>query len=221
MLALAPDKPLLRGVIHQNFFFVALVAGVALVAVSPPGRATWAALIYAASLVSLLGVSATYHRISWRPRARAWMRRLDHSAIFVLIAGTYTPFCLALPEGRTLALGLIWGSAAVGALKSMLWPFAPKWLVAGLCVAMGWGGLYLVPTISATTGPVGLGLIVAGGVLYSIGAVIYALKRPNPWPRTFGYHEIFHALVVAAAVLHFAVVMRVVGQLDGSSALAP
>lgn len=213
MTALGLERPRLRGVIHQAAFFIALAAGIGLVLYSPAGKPTWAALVYATSLVLLLGISATYHRVLWQPRARAWMRRLDHSAIFVLIAGTYTPFCLALPEGRVTALVGIWSAAAVGALKSILWPHAPKWIVAALCVAMGWGGLALVPTISATTGTVGLALIVLGGVLYSLGAVVYALRRPNPWPQTFGYHEIFHSLVVLAALLHFIVVLRVVGQL--------
>jgi hemolysin III len=208
-----PDKPRLRGVIHQWSFFVALAGGLVLVATAPTTRATWGALIYALSLATLLGVSATYHRVSWQPGPRLWMRRLDHSAIFVLIAGTYTPLCLALPDGGALALAMIWGLAALGTLKSVLWPLAPKALVAALCVAMGWGGVLLVPTIQARSGAWGLAAVLAGGVLYSVGAVIYAAKRPNPVPGVFGYHEVFHALVVAAAALHFGVMTQVVQSL--------
>jgi hemolysin III len=207
---LLPDKPRLRGVLHEIFFFVAVAAGVSLVLAAPAGRATWAAIVYAASLTALLGVSALYHRRSWRPRARVWMRRLDHSAIFVLIAGTYTPFCAAQPEGRALLLALVWGCAGLGVVKAMVWPFAPKWLSAALCLLMGWGGVALTPTVAARGGASGLALLLTGGLLYSAGAVIYALKRPNPVPGVFGYHEVFHALVVAAAFCHFVVVAIVV-----------
>jgi len=210
---MGPEKPLLRGVSHQIFFFVALIAGVLLVRWAPPGPATFAAIVYATSLALLLGVSATYHRVSWEPGPRLWMRRLDHSAIFVLIAGTYTPLCMAMPEGRELALALFWIAAALGTLKSMLWPRSPKWVIAALCVAMGWGGVTLMPIIEARAGFAGLAMVIAGGVLYSAGAVIYAMKRPNPFPRVFGYHEVFHALVVVAAGLHFAVMTEVVGGL--------
>lgn len=209
----APAKPLLRGVSHQVFFFVALAAGLALVLAAPSPHAAAAAAVYGVSLATLLGVSALYHRINWPPRPRIWMRRLDHSAIFILIAGTYTPFCMALPERSTLALAVIWGCALAGTIKSLLFPYAPKWVVAALCVAMGWGGVLMVPTIAARAGVLGAGLLLAGGVLYSAGAAIYALKRPDPLPRTFGYHEVFHALVVAAAMLHFVVVARVVAGL--------
>jgi hemolysin III len=210
---LAPDKPRLRGVLHEIFFFVAVAAGVSLVLAAPAGRATWAAGVYAASLAALLGVSALYHRRDWRPRPRAWMRRLDHSAIFALIAGTYTPFCAAQPEGRAFLLALVWGCAGLGVMKAMLWPFAPKWLSAGLCLLMGWGGVALTPTVAARGGAFGLALLLIGGLLYSVGAVIYALRRPNPVPGVFGYHEVFHALVVAAAICHFAVVAMVVAGL--------
>lgn len=205
-------KPRLRGVSHQIFFFVAVIAGAILVHGAPTPRGTWGAAVYATSLALLLGVSATYHRVDWQPRPRAWMRRLDHSAIFILIAGTYTPLCLALEESRW-PLMMIWGVAAVGTFKSILWPGAPKWVMAGLGIAMGWGGLYLTPTIEARAGLAGLGMVLLGGLFYSAGAVIYALKRPNPVPGVFGYHEVFHALVVAAAALHFAVIAVVVPSL--------
>jgi hemolysin III len=206
-------RPQLRGVSHQIFFFVAVIAGLLLVRSAPTARATWGAAIYAGSLALLLGVSATYHRVWWQPGPRAWMRRLDHASIFVLIAGTYTPLCLTLAERSGVALTLIWSVAALGALKSVLWPSAPRALVAALYVAMGWGGLYLTPTLLEHTGVAGLAMILVGGLFYSVGAVFYALKRPNPFPGVFGYHEIFHALVVLASMLHFTVMIRVVAAL--------
>lgn len=207
---LLSTKPRLRGVIHQWSALVAVVAGAILVAATPAGPARWATLVYALSLVGLLGVSATYHRVSWRAGPRRWMRRLDHSAIFVLIAGTFTPLSLASREHQTLALALIWGAALLGTIKSMLWPGAPKALTALLYIAMGWSGVLLAPAIAAAAGGIGLLLLVAGGVLYSVGALAYVLKRPNPVPGVFGYHEVFHALVVLAAALHFALIVRAV-----------
>jgi hemolysin III len=205
-----PDKPLLRGVIHQVFFYVSVVAGVLLVQGASPGRSTLAAVVYATSLATLLGVSALYHRRRWAPRLRAWMRRLDHACIFLLIAGTLTPISLVLTQGRGLLLLLFWIAATAGVLKAMLWPYAPKWLNAGLCVAMGWAGVGIAPAVSAVAGSWALSGLFAGGVLYSVGAVIYALKRPNPAPGVFGYHEVFHALVVAAAACHYFVVRMIV-----------
>lgn len=201
-------KPRLRGVIHQWSALGALIAGAFLVRATPAGPSRWAVLVYALSLLTLFSVSATYHRVSWRAGPRRWMRRLDHSAIFVLIAGTFTPLSLASVDQGQLALGLIWGAAAVGMIKSLLWPHAPKAFSALLYIAMGWSGVLLAPAIWAATGAVGLGLLVAGGVLYSIGALAYVLRRPNPVPGVFGYHEVFHALVVLAAALHFALVAR-------------
>ena len=207
-------KPRLRGVLHQIFFFVALAAALPLVQLAPAGAAPRAAAIYAASLCALLGVSALYHRRTWRSRSRVWMRRLDHAAIFVLIAGTYTPCCLALQGDRRLALWLVWAAAAAGALKAMLWPFSPKWVSAALCLLMGWGGVLIAPAVFRAAGAPGFALMAAGGLLYTVGALIYAAKRPNPIPGWFGYHEVFHALVVAAAVCHFALVARIVTRMS-------
>ena len=203
-----PVRPRLRGVIHQWSFFVALAAGVALVVLAPAGRATLACAIYALTLCGLLGTSALYHRITWRPSIRPWMRRLDHSMIFVLIAGTYTPFALlALPQPLSdVVLFGVWGGAASGILFTLLWIGAPKWLTAAAYVALGWFSIIAVPEIVDRTGPVALALLAAGGVAYTAGAVVYARRRPDPRPAVFGYHELFHLLVVVAAIAHFVAV---------------
>jgi hemolysin III len=206
-----PAKPLLRGVSHEIAAVVALAGWIALVAVAPTARARGAALVYGASVFALFCVSAAYHRPSWRPRARAWMRRLDHSAIFLLIAGTYTPLCLLLPRSSGLPLlAIVWGGAALGVVQSIVWVHAPKPLVAGIYVALGWGVLPVLPTLRTVLGTTALVLLAAGGAAYTLGAVIYASGRPDPFPRVFGYHEVFHALVIVAAACHFTVVARAI-----------
>ncbi len=203
----APVKPRLRGVSHQVACVVAALLGASLMAAVPAGAVRRAVLIYTLSLATLFGVSAAYHRPTWQPRARQWMRRLDHAAIFVLIAGTYTPLCLGLPlaEAATLRT-FVWTGALLGVLQSMLWVTAPKPLIAVLYVALGWSIAPYVATVYRSVGAAPLALILAGGVVYSAGAVVYAKKRPDPAPAVFGYHEVFHALVIVAAVLHFAAV---------------
>jgi hemolysin III len=200
-----PIKPRLRGVVHQWSFFVALAAGAALVAWAPAGRATVAAAIYAVALAGLLGTSALYHRITWQPRARAWLRRLDHSMIFVLIAGTYTPFALLVLDDplRGIVLAGVWAGALAGIVFTLLWVHAPKWLTAASYVALGWFSIIAVPQIAEHAGAGALVLLALGGVAYTLGAVVYASQRPDPRPQTFGYHEIFHVLVVVAAAAHF------------------
>jgi hemolysin III len=200
-----PIKPRLRGVVHQWSFFVALAAGAALVAWAPAGRATVAAAIYAVALAGLLGTSALYHRITWQPRARAWLRRLDHSMIFVLIAGTYTPFALLVLDDplRGIVLAGVWAGALAGIVFTLLWVHAPKWLTAASYVALGWFSIIAVPQIAEHAGAGALVLLALGGVAYTVGAVVYASQRPDPRPQTFGYHEIFHVLVVVAAAAHF------------------
>jgi hemolysin III len=189
---------------------------VLLVRSAAPGRATVASVVYGATLVTLFAVSAFYHRVTWSPPARAVMRRLDHAAIFLLIAGTYTPFCLLLgggTRGGLVMLAAAWVGAGLGIAQSMFWTSAPKVLVAGLCVGLGWMVVAVVRPLMATVGTGGLALLVAGGLLYSAGAAIYAVRRPDPAPAVFGYHEIFHALVIAAAACHFVVVARAVAAL--------
>lgn len=208
----ARTKPLLRGVSHEVMFFVSLLAGAILVAVAPSERAAVTGGIYAASLATMFGVSALYHRPTWAPVARRRMRRLDHATIFLFIAGTYTPLAwLALAgHGGRMLLVAIWIAAALGVVVAIFWTAAPRWVTVSLYIAVGWMALVALPAIFTTLGGVALALIVAGGLLYTVGAVIYAAKRPDPLPRTFGYHEIFHALVIAASVCHFLVVGRVV-----------
>ena len=202
-------KPRLRGVSHQWAFFAALVAGVVLVVAAPSGRATLAAAIYAVTVVAMFGASALYHRVDWKSlAARRWMRRLDHSMIYLLIAGTYTPFALLVLDGGLAKAVLIavWGGAALGIGLKLLWPDTPKWLTAGVYVTLGWVAVIAFPQLASELGPVGMALVAGGGLLYTAGAVVYALRRPDPVPTVFGYHEIFHVLVIAAAVLQFVAV---------------
>jgi len=204
-------KPLLRGVLHQVFVFVAAAAAVTLVTLAPTTRALWAAGIYGFSLVALLGISATYHRNTWKPVARLFMQRLDHSAIFVLIAGTYTPVCLlVLGSAGIPLLGIVWGGAALGVLQATFWPSAPKLIKASLYVGLGWVLVLQWGPIMAALTTTELALLAAGGVAYTLGALVYAFQRPNPFPKTFGYHEVFHALVVAAAACHFVAMTQIV-----------
>lgn len=212
MIAHAPalQKPTLRGVSHQIAAFVAFFAGVFLFS-RAPRSASAAVAIYTVSLTALLGISAAYHRPTWQPHARAWMRRLDHAAIFLLVAGTYTPLSLALPDHEgTVLRWVVWSGAAAGVLQSLLWVTAPKPLVAVIYVVLGWSILPYVRLMHAAVGPGPLALLLGGGVVYSLGALVYAKKRPDPVPRVFGYHEVFHALVIFAATLHYAAVVRVV-----------
>ena len=202
-------KPRLRGVSHQWAFYFSLVAGLALVIAAPGGRATLAAAIYAVSVAALFGTSALYHRVTWASqRARRWMRRLDHSMIFLLIAGTYTPFALLVLNG-TLAiviLVVVWGGALGGIVLKLVWIDAPKPLVAVLYVMLGWVAVAAFPDLLDGLGVTSAAMVVGGGILYTAGAVVYALRRPDPAPTVFGYHEIFHALVIAAAALQYAVI---------------
>ncbi len=208
------DKPLLRGVSHEIAAGVALAGWIALALIAHSARARAAANVYGASLFALFAVSALYHRPTWAPRARLAMRRVDHAAIFLLIAGTYTPFCLLLggTAGRAL-LAVVWAGAVLGIAQSIAWPRAPKPLVATVYVLLGWIVLPVLPALRAALGPIALALLAAGGIVYSLGAAVYAVGRPDPFPRVFGYHEVFHAMVIAAAALHFAVVARAVGTL--------
>jgi len=205
----ALTKPSLRGVSHQWAFFLSVVLGAALVAAAPDGEATVAAAIYAFSVAGLFGVSALYHRITWASaRARAWMRRLDHTMIFVLIAGSYTPFALLVLEG-TLAdviLVAVWTGAFAGAIVNLLWITAPRWLTAMVYVLLGWVAVAAFPDMIDELGITATAMVAGGGILYTAGAIVYARRRPDPVPAVFGYHEVFHALVIAAAALQYAVV---------------
>ena len=199
-------KPKLRGVVHEYSFPVSLVAGGLLVYFAAGGRERLALAIYAISLSALLGTSAIYHRVNWkRTSARMWMRRLDHSMIFLLIAGTVTPFLL-LVVGGTLGTALmiaVWAGALAGIFVEVVWVNSPRWVSVAVYLTVGWISAIAFPSIVTNAG-VGAGVLIAtGGLLYTIGAVVYARQRPDPSPTVFGYHEIFHVLVVAAAVAHF------------------
>jgi len=207
--AIAKVKPRLRGVFHEWAFPVAILAGGALVVAAPDGRARLAAAIYAFSLAALLGTSALYHRVNWRrPEIRRWLRRLDHSMIFLLIAGTVTPFALLVLSGAFAQAILIavWAGAAVGIVLEVVWVDSPKWASTIVYVVVGWIGALAFPAIAIDAGIGAAILIALGGLLYTAGAVVYARERPDPNPAVFGYHEVFHVLVLAAAAAHFAAV---------------
>ena len=209
-LPLHPElKPRLRGVSHQWAFVAAVLIGAVLVAAAPDGEARLAAAIYALSVAALFGTSALYHRISWSSAAaRRWMRRLDHSMIFFLIAGTYTPFALLVLDGALAVtiLAVVWVGALGGVVLKLAWIDAPKWLIAGVYVALGWVAVAAFPQLYDELGLAATGMVAAGGVLYTLGAVVYAARRPDPVPAVFGYHEVFHVLVIVAAALQYAVV---------------
>ncbi len=187
-------KPRLRGRLHQYAFFVALACGVVLcsIAASRPGIAPLlSCVVYSLTVCGLFGVSALYHRRIWSERGYQIMRRLDHSMIFIFIAGTYTPFCVLLLAG-----------AISGVALKMIWPHLPRWVGAPLYLALGWGAIAMLPEVLHRGGVTVLVLIASGGVAYSVGAVFYALRRPNPWPTVFGHHEFFHACTLVAALCH-------------------
>jgi hemolysin III len=202
------QKPRLRGVSHQWAFFVSLGAGAALVLAADTPRAVIAMSIYAFSLSAMLGTSALYHRITWTPEVRQWMRRLDHPMIFVFIAGTYTPFAMLVMQGTlaNLVLIVVWATAAGGLILNLVWISAPYWVTSVIYLSTGWVAIVTLPQLWNEIGPVGVGLIALGGALYSAGAVVYAKRKPDPRPQVFGYHEIFHVLVIAAAAVQYAAV---------------
>lgn len=202
-------KPRLRGVSHQWAFLSSLPLGLGLVVAAGDARARIAVTVYALSVAGLFGTSALYHRVHWRSlTAHLRMRRLDHSMIFVLIAGTYTPFALLALHGP-LALAIlvvVWVGALAGIGFNLAWVGSPKWLHTIPYVVLGWVAVAASPQLAAAIGIGGLMLLGLGGVLYTLGAIVYAARRPDPFPSVFGYHEVFHALVIVAAALQYAVV---------------
>ncbi|MDG4790803.1 hemolysin III family protein [Micromonospora sp. WMMD1102] len=200
-------KPRMRGWLHAYAFFVAVLAGVVLCAIAAT-RPGWtplvSCLVYSVTVCGLFGTSALYHRRVWSERGYRVMRRLDHSMIFVFIAGTYTPFCLLVlsPASAAVLLLIVWGGAVAGVAMKLVWPHAPRWVSAPLYLALGWVAVAVLPDILDRGGVAVLALLVAGGAAYSVGAVCYALRRPNPWPTVFGHHEIFHACTLVAAICH-------------------
>ena len=201
---IAVERPLLRGALHGFAFAAALAVGILLVVFTRDSRILPAA-VFAASAVLMLGTSTLYHRIKWSPKARLWMRRADHAGIFLLIAGTYTPVALISLSGawRTAVMAVVWSGAIAATISKFCWVAAPKWLTAVLGLALGWVGVIVLPRFAHHEGITPVILLAAGGLAYSAGAVVYAIKRPDPSPRIFGYHELFHALTIVALACQY------------------
>jgi hemolysin III len=201
-------KPRLRGASHQYAFILALVGGTVLVAGVETTRARAAVALYALSVLAMFGSSALYHRITWPPAQRRNLRRLDHAMIYFLIAGTYTPFgTLALSGGaRIFVLTLVWAGALAGIVLAFTWSKRPEWVEVVLALALGWIGVVVLPELVDEIGLVAVGLVLAGGVFYTAGSLVYARRRPDPIPAVFGYHELFHALVVIAVACQYAAI---------------
>ncbi|MFT4220860.1 MAG: hemolysin III family protein [Microbacterium sp.] len=200
----AEIKPTWRGWIHAGTFPVAIAAGAVLIALADGTPAKWACAVFVASSLLLFGNSALYHRFDWQPRAKAVLRRIDHANILLLIAGTYTPLAVLglAPEKGTVLLVVVWSGTLLGILFRVFWTQAPRWLYVALYLALGWAAvMYIVDLFLANSAM--MLLVLVGGVLYTVGAVIYALKRPNPWPGSFGFHEIFHVCTVLAFLCHW------------------
>ncbi len=197
-------QPRLRGVSHAYAFWAALAAAITFVVLAATPSARVAAAVYGAGLCALFAGSGLYHRWPWHPRWRPLLQRIDHSTIFVFIAASYTPIALLALSGpiSTVVLVLVWAGALAGVIFSVAWIGAPRALVAGCYLALGWVALIAMPQLVSGLPVLPLALLALGGVLYSVGAAIYARKRPDPWPRVFGFHELFHAFVIAAAVAH-------------------
>jgi hemolysin III len=207
------EKPRLRGVFHLWAFFVAVVAGVVLVVLADGALPRFAAWIYVMALAAMFGASALYHRYPFKSAARrVWARRLDHSTIFLFIAGTYTPFALLAFDGMIswIVLAMVWSGAVLGLVLNFVWLDAPRWVSALAYLMVGWVGMITIPQMFSGVGVPGSVLVIIGGALYTLGALTYSLHWPNPFPGTFGFHEIFHLLVVAAAATQFVAVSLVV-----------
>jgi hemolysin III len=198
-------KPLLRGVLHQAAFAASLVVGTLLIVGADGARQRISAAVFAGAVAACFGASALYHRVTWTPRLRLWMRRIDHAGIYLLVAGTYTPVCLLVLTGswRYVVLAIVWVGAAGAILLKFVWVGAPKWLAAVIGLALGWLGVALLPQLASRMNPAAIVLLLIGGIAYTAGAVIYARRRPDPAPAVFGYHELFHALTIVAVACQY------------------
>ena len=211
--SVAEVKPKLRGWMHLATAPLTLAGGIVLIALSPDSTTRWGSALFSASALILFTVSAVYHTGTWSPRVWAFLRRFDHANIFVLIAGSYTPLTLILLEGtqRTVLLSTIWASAILGVLFRVFWTDAPRWLYVPLYISMGWAAVFFLPGFAAgaaerlggSIGTAVLVLIATGGALYTLGGVVYGFQRPDPWPRWFGFHEVFHTFTILAFVTHY------------------
>jgi len=202
-------RPRLRGWLHLWSFVASVATGATLIALAAStvsARAALATSVYGLTVLGLFGVSALYHRVTWKSeRVRTWMKRLDHSMIFVFIAGTYTPFALLAmnPDTGRVVLTVVWIGAILGVTLKLAWPHAPRWLGVPIYIALGWVAVFVLPELLHHAGVAALVLLLVGGALYTVGAVFYATRWPNPWPQVFGYHEFFHAATVVAAICHY------------------
>jgi hemolysin III len=202
--------PHLRGWLHAGMAPVSVVLGIILIVLSP-AEYRWAAALYSITAVMLFGTSAVYHRFNWKPRTKVLLKRLDHSNIFLIIAGSYTPFAVVLlpwEQERTLLI-LVWTGAILGVLFRVFWVGAPRWLYTPIYIALGWVALFYLPAFWSAGGPAVVILLAVGGLCYSAGGIVYALKRPNPSPEWFGFHEIFHALTLAGFLTQYIAVSMV------------
>jgi hemolysin III len=214
--SVAEVKPRLRGWMHLATAPLTLAAGIVLVVLSPDATTRWGSAIFSLSALVLFTVSAVYHRGTWSPRVRVFLRRFDHSNIFVLIAGSYTPFALILLEGtqRTVLLATVWTGAILGVLFRVFWTHAPRWLHTPIYIALGWAAVFFLPGFAHGAAdrlgtPMAIAVLVlvaAGGALYTLGAVVYGFQRPDPWPRHFGFHEVFHTFTILAFAAHYVAV---------------
>jgi hemolysin III len=200
MEALPRVKPKLRGVFHEVAFFVAVAVGIPLVLSADGGKARVSAIVFASCVALCFGASALYHRPTWKPRARSWLARLDHAGIYLLIAGTYTPFGLLVfsHAWEVTVLSIVWTGAGIAILMKLFWPGVPKRVSAGIGIGLGWVCVVAFSQLLKLPGP-GLALVLIGGAAYTVGAVVYARRRPDPYPRVLGYHELFHLLTLVAA----------------------
>jgi hemolysin III len=196
---------MLRGVLHEIGLGVALVVGTLLIVTADGGRASVGASVFAGSVAAMLAASTLYHRVSWRPSARLWMRRVDHAGIYLLIAGTYTAVGLLSLHGilQWTVLSIVWAGALAATLAKFCWVHSPKWLSAVVGISLGWVGLAALPQLESTAGTAAVVLLLAGGLAYTAGALVYARRRPDPVPTVFGYHEVFHALTLVAIACQY------------------
>lgn len=201
-------RPVLRGVSHLAAAPVAAGLGIWLVVAAPAGRGTAAAASFAAAVLAMFAASGLYHRVAWGTRMRGLMRRLDHTAIFLVIGGSYTAYGLVLLDGawRWTVLGIVWTGVVVAVGLRCIWLGAPGWATVGIAIGLGWVAVLIVPQLVRGVGVGGLALLVAGGALFTLGGIVYARRRPDPVPAVFGFHEVFHVLVIAAVACHYAAI---------------
>ena len=210
------EKPRLRGVLHQAAFVIAVAIAPLLVVAADGTRRRLVSGGFAVSVATCFGVSALYHRVTWGPRARLRMRRADHAGVYLLIAGTYTPVSILVLQGawRPVVLAIVWAGAAAAIALKFAWVAAPRWLAAAIGIALGWVAVVVLPQLMGSLAPTAVTLLVLGGLLYTAGAIIYAVRRPDPVPTVFGYHELFHALTIIAVTCQYASIAFFIVRID-------